>query len=121
MNNVTYKSFTYKSYIYKQDLAFNNPQALTCHKHNQTKYTNVVKKVQCLVQKDCLVNECPGYDTKQSDGKVPVMLELWGMRSTPSLLSLQGLFFLGVGEPDKGPIYGLNRTQLWFDSTVFGI
>ena len=22
-------------------------------------------------------NECPGYDTKQSDGEVPVMLELW--------------------------------------------
>ena len=32
-------------------------------------------------------NECPGYDTKQSDGEVPVMLELWGMRSTPSLTS----------------------------------
>ena len=28
-------------------------------------------------------NECPGYDTKQSDGEVPAMLELWGMRSTP--------------------------------------
>ena len=28
--------------------------------------------------------ECPGYDTKQSDGEVPVMLELWGMWSTPS-------------------------------------
>ena len=27
-------------------------------------------------------NECPRYDTKQSDGKVPVMLELWEMRST---------------------------------------
>ena len=25
-------------------------------------------------------NECPRYDTKQSDGEVPVMLELWGMR-----------------------------------------
>ena len=23
-------------------------------------------------------NECPGYDIKQSDGKIPVMLELWG-------------------------------------------
>ena len=29
-------------------------------------------------------NECPWYDTKQSDGEVPVMLKLWGMRSTPS-------------------------------------
>ena len=25
----------------------------------------------------------PGYDTKQSDVEVPVMLELWGMQSTP--------------------------------------
>ena len=30
-------------------------------------------------------NECPGYDTKPSDDEVPVMLELWGMWSTPSL------------------------------------
>ena len=30
-------------------------------------------------------NECPGYDTKQSDGEVLEMLELWGMRSTPLL------------------------------------
>ena len=35
-------------------------------------------------------NECPGYDTKQSDGEVPEMLEFWGMRNTPSLLSLLG-------------------------------
>ena len=28
-------------------------------------------------------NECPGYDTKQSNAEVPVILELWGMRSTP--------------------------------------
>ena len=30
------------------------------------------------------------YDTKQSDGEVPVMLELWGMQSTPSLPLLPG-------------------------------
>ena len=30
-------------------------------------------------------NECPAYDTKQSDREIPVMLELWGMWSTPSL------------------------------------
>ena len=33
-------------------------------------------------------NKCPGNDTKQSDGEVPVILELWGMQSTPSLPSL---------------------------------
>ena len=28
-------------------------------------------------------NECPGYDTKQSDGKTSVMLEFRGIQSTP--------------------------------------
>ena len=36
------------------------------------------------------LHECPRYDTKQSDGVVPVMLELWRMRSTPSLPLLPG-------------------------------
>ena len=59
-------------------------------------------------------NECPGYDTKQSDGEVPAMLELWGMQSTPSLPSLPGPLWPGVVAPDKGPIYGLNRTKPCF-------
>ena len=59
-------------------------------------------------------NECPGYDTKQSDGEVPAVLELWGMRSTPSLPSLPGPLWPGVVAPDKGPIYGLNRTNSVF-------
>ena len=49
------------------------------------------------------------YDAKQSDGEVPAMLELWGVRSTPSLPSLPGPLWPGVVAPDKGPIYGLNR------------
>ena len=32
-----------------------------------------------------LSNKTPGYDIKQSDGEVPVMLELWGILSTSSL------------------------------------
>ena len=32
-------------------------------------------------------NACPGYDIKQSDGE-GLVLELWGMRCTPSLPSL---------------------------------
>ena len=56
-------------------------------------------------------HECPGYDTKQSDGEVPAVLELWGMRSTPSLSSLPGPLWPGVVAPDKGPIYGSNRTN----------
>ena len=45
--------------------------------------------------------EYPGYDTKQSDSEVPVMLELWGMRSTPSLLLLPGPLWPGMVAPDK--------------------
>ena len=41
------------------------------------------------------------YDTKQSDGEVPVMLELWEMRSTPSLPLLPGPLWPGVVAPDR--------------------
>ena len=46
-------------------------------------------------------NECPGYDTKQSDGEVPVMLELWGMQSTPLLPLLPGPLRPGMVAPDR--------------------
>ena len=46
-------------------------------------------------------NECPRYDIKQSDGEVPVMLDLWGMRSTPSLPSLPGPLWLEVVAPGR--------------------
>ena len=45
--------------------------------------------------------ECPSYDTKQSDGKVPVMLEPRGMWSTPSLPSLPGQLWPGVVIPER--------------------
>ena len=67
-------------------------------------------------------NECPGHDTKQSDGEVPAMLELWGMRSTPSSPSLTSSLWPGVVAPYKGPIYGLNRTKpCFFHYTEFCI
>ena len=47
------------------------------------------------------LNECPRYDAKQSDSEVAVMLELWGMRSTPSLLSLPGPLGPGVVASDS--------------------
>ena len=58
-------------------------------------------------------NECLRYDTKQSDGEVPVMLELWGMRSTPSLPSLPGPLWPGVVAPDRV----LSMSQI--DQTVY--
>ena len=46
-------------------------------------------------------NECPGYDNKQSDGEYAVMLELWGIWSTPSLPLLPGPFWPGVVALDR--------------------
>ena len=46
-------------------------------------------------------NECTEYDTKQSDGEAPVMLELWGIRSTPSLPLLPGPLWPRMVAPDK--------------------
>ena len=46
-------------------------------------------------------NECPIYDTKQSDSEVLVMVELWGMQSTPSLPLLLGPLWPGVIAPDR--------------------
>ena len=48
-----------------------------------------------------LPNECPGYDTKQSDGEAPVMLELWGMWSIPLLPSLPSPLWPGIVAPDR--------------------
>ena len=51
-------------------------------------------------------NKCPGYDTKQSDGVAPAVLQLWGMRSTSSLPSLLGLLWPRVIAPDKAQSMG---------------
>ena len=41
------------------------------------------------------------YDTKQSDGEIPVMLELWEVSSSPSLPLLPGPLCPGMVAPDK--------------------
>ena len=46
-----------------------------------------------------LHHECPRYDTKQSDGEVPVMLDLWGVQR---------------GNIWEGSIYGSNRIKSRF-------
>ena len=54
-----------------------------------------------------LKNKCPGYDTKQSDGEAPVMLELWGMLSTFSLPSLPDWLWPGGVTSDRVLSMGL--------------
>ena len=51
-------------------------------------------------------NECSRYDTKQSDGEAPVMLELRGMWSTSVLLLLPGPLWLRVVTPDRVLLMG---------------
>ena len=41
------------------------------------------------------------YYTKQSDGDVPVIMELWGIQSIPSMPSLRGPLWSGVLAPDS--------------------
>ena len=53
------------------------------------------------------------YDTKQSDGEVPVILVLWGMRSTPLLLSLPDPHWPGVVTPDRALSMG------WIELTAY--
>ena len=48
-----------------------------------------------------LLPEYPGFDTKQSHGEVPVILELWGMQSIPSLALLPGPLWLRMVAPDR--------------------
>ena len=38
---------------------------------------------------------------KQTEGELPVMMELWGMQSTPSLPSLSGSLWSGVVSSDR--------------------
>ena len=46
-------------------------------------------------------NMCSGYDIKHSDSEVLVMQEIWGIRSTPLLLSLPGPLWFIVVAPDR--------------------
>ena len=71
-----------------------------------------VEHANCISVVELFPQECLGYDTKQSDGKVPVMLELWGMWITPSSPSFPSSLWPRVVKPDKSYIYGSNRTKL---------
>ena len=52
-------------------------------------------------------NDCPGYDTSQS----PVMLELLGMRNTPSLQLLPGPLLPRIVAPDRALSGAIELTE----------
>ena len=47
------------------------------------------------------------YDTKQSANEAPVMLDLWGMQSTPVIPSLPGPIWPRAEAPDRVLAMGL--------------
>ena len=59
------------------------------------------------------------YDTEQSDGDVPGLMELWGMQSIPLLPLLPGPLWPGVVAPDG--ILSMGETELYygFESLLF--
>ena len=48
-------------------------------------YTGMVQYIDFFSAEGKTPNVFPSYDPKQSDCKVSVMLELWGIQSTPTL------------------------------------
>ena len=58
-----------------------------------------------------LHNECSGYDNKQSDDEIPVMVELENAEYLFIAIPL-GSTLARCGNTWWGPVYGLNRTKL---------
>ena len=56
-------------------------------------------------------NECSGYDIKQSDDGVPVILEFWGMRSTLLLPLLPVPLWSEKVAPDR--VLSMGRIELF--------
>ena len=61
------------------NLVLNNVQRLICHKTQTNNQPN--KQPTAPLQRGKTALQLVSYDTKQSNVKVPVMLELWGVRS----------------------------------------
>ena len=76
---------------------------LTTHIHSKTK-TNFPSRLGLrlgLWNTPTAPLQCPGYNTKQSDGEVLDMLELLGMQSIPPLPLLPSLLWPGVVAPNR--------------------
>ena len=79
----------------------------------QAKSAGIVEYTDCVSAEGLRLptNECPRYDARESDGETPVMLELWVIRSTPSLPLLPGPLWRGVVAPESS--YLLGETELF--------
>ena len=62
----------------------------------------VVEYTDCFSPEENIPrNKCPGYDTKQSDADVLIMLVLWKLQSTLLLTLLSGPLWPAVVESDR--------------------
>ena len=110
---------------FKNRLGTNLDRQWTDLHRNINRQQRSVNRQHCPVGWGCRIHRlllCRGvrpplrvswYDTKQSDGEVPAVLELWGMRSTPSLPSLPGPLWPGVVAPDRALSMG------WIELTAY--
>ena len=122
-NNFLLKNPIYiLTYMY---LALNNIQVLISHK-TQPDHCPVTGAVECRGIR--LSQWVSWYDTKQSDGKVPVMLELWRKWINPSYLLLPDQLWsrvkasdrvLPVGQIELNCLFMLN--WIVWNRTVFDI
>ena len=78
----------------------------------------VVEHTVCVSAKqyDLPINQCPGYEIKLSDGFAPV-LEIWGIRSSPSFSFLPSPLLSGVVVPDK--VISMDQKEIFDHLTVF--
>ena len=60
--------------------------------------SQLTKLISYPIGWDCRIHR---HDNKQSDGEVPVILEFWGIRSTPLLPSFPSPLWPGVVASDR--------------------
>ena len=76
---------SYYTELWDNKLSWYSPNSTLAHLAGAAEYTDCIS-----AEGQDSSNECSGYDAKQSDSEALVILELWGMWNTPSLLSLPG-------------------------------
>ena len=84
------------------DLALNNLHRFICHKIQTNKQTNfkpVIPRIHQLFLCRGVrpPKDCPGYDTKQSDSEITLMMDLWGNAeyNWPGVVAPDRVLFIG--------------------------
>ena len=105
-NEITYYKLNYHDYIYVYIHTHTNTHIYIYQPFRIAQSAGAVEYTDCFFRevRPPPRNECPWYDTKQSNGVVPV--KLWGMISNPSLPLFRGPLWPGVVAPDRVLSFG---------------